>query len=124
MKWLRAILTGALAWILIFFEVSILMFGFKLSAGLTYYLIHYLLLIVLVGFPAWLYFRGKKVKAGFLQGLIVGLVFMVVGLVLDLAITVPLFVKSLGFFADLMLWAGVLEGIVIVMLVGVLKKSR
>jgi hypothetical protein len=122
MKLTRAILCGALLWILIFFEVSILMFGFGLNTGLTYYIIHYLIVIPLVLIVGLVYFSGKRIKKGAGEGLLAGIVFAVTGVVLDAIITVPLFVKTYSFFADVYLWLGIIEGIIIITIVGAVKK--
>ena len=121
MKLWRAILFGILLWILIFFEVSILMFGLNLTEGVTYYVIHYILLILFSVFVAVLYFRNDV--GGFLNGIVVGLMFLITGIILDVIITVPLFVKDYGFFLDLFLWVGFILGVLIAGLVGALKKK-
>lgn len=117
-----AILCGALIWVLIFFEVSILMFGFKLQAGATYYTLHYILSAIITAGASWLYFSRKKIEAGLQEGLLVGLVFVVTGIVLDALITVPLFVKSYSFFFDKMLLIGLIEGIVVTGIIGKIKE--
>jgi len=64
MNWKRAVSCGALLWVLIFFEVSILMFGFKFdSTNSYYYLAHYPLAVILIAIASLIYFR--KAKAGF-----------------------------------------------------------
>ncbi|MFH1307780.1 MAG: hypothetical protein ABIH72_02925 [archaeon] len=118
----RAVLFGALLWMMIFFEVSILMFGFKLEAGTVYYIIHYILAVILALVTALVYFNGKKIKAGAKQGLLVGIIMALTGIILDAIITVPLFVKSYSFFLDTYLWIGILLGILTISLVGYLKK--
>ena len=60
----RVILFGALLWILIFFEVSILMFGFNLKEGLSFYVIHYIMLIILTAMVSMFYFKKQKVFLG------------------------------------------------------------
>jgi|SRR3989338_4089193 len=117
----RAIFSGALLWVLIFFEVSVLMFGLELEAGKNYYIIHYILLALLSLISAAVYFRGKKVRKGFGEGILVGIVFVIVGLVLDAVITVPLFIKNYSIFADPYLWVGIIEGLIIVAIVGAVK---
>ncbi len=89
MKFWRAVLTGALIWVLVFFEVCILMFGFKLNPlSSLYYIIHYLALAIFVLLASLIYFR--KAKAGFLNGLWLWIIFVLVGIVLDSIITIPL----------------------------------
>ncbi len=122
MKAKLAVLCGALIWVLIFFEVSILMFGFKLQPGLTYYTIHYILAAIITGSMSWFYFSRKKVEAGLQEGFLVGLVFVIIGMVLDAVITVPLFVKSYAFF-DKMLFIGLIEGIIVTGIVGKIKEK-
>ncbi len=117
----RAIMFGALLWVLIFFEVSVLMFGFGLEVGKTFYIIHYILLLILVLFVSLFYFRGK-IKRGFSEGILVGLVFVVVGVILDVVITVPLFIKDYGAFFNLGVLIGLLETIFVVGIAGGLKK--
>lgn len=118
----RALWTGALLWVLIFFEVSILMFGFKLNPGTTYYVIHYILAALLILLMSWVYFMGKKAKKGAVEGLLVGLMFVFVEIILDIIITVPLFVKSYSVFFNLAMFFGYFETIMIAILFGVFKK--
>src|SRR3989344_2384779 len=109
MRLKRALLCGALLWVLIFFEVSILMFGFKIVGGGLYYTIHYIMLIILASLSALIYFRGR-VDRGLGQGLLVGLVMVLTGIVLDAIITVPLFTKNYAaFFKDIYLLIGLVE---------------
>lgn len=121
MKITRAILCGILLWVLIFFEVSILMFGLKMQAGTFYYIIHYILSFLLIAISALVYFKGK-VKKGAVQGVLLGIIFVVVGAILDAIITVPLFIKSYSFFNDFYLWLGYLETVVVSVIAGALKK--
>lgn len=122
MKLLRVISCGALLWVLIFFEVSILMFGLKLQAGQTYYIIHYIASGIIALIAAFIYFRGK-VKGGFKEGLLVGIIFAITGIILDSIITIPLFNNfDYSFFLDAYLLFGILEGIIIITIVGMFKK--
>lgn len=96
MNWKRGILLAVALWVLIFFEVSILMFGFKLSSTSPfYYFIHFLLLAVFVILLNYIYFKNK-VKRGFLEGIYLGLLFVVIGITLDCVITIPLFIIPQG----------------------------
>jgi len=109
MKTLRAILLGVLLWILIFVEISIFRIGLKIT-GWTQYLIHYVFLIVFVVLCAAIYYKSKDKFNGF--GL--GLLLLLVGNILDLAITVPIFLKGdfSGFYINVWLWVGFLLVIV------------
>ncbi len=117
----RGILTGVLLWALIFFEVSILMFGFKLE-GLSYYIIHYVLLAVLASISAMIYFKGKKIKRSAKEGFYLGILLVVTAVVLDSVITIPLFVKSYSFFLDPYLVAGLIETVIVSTIFGAVKK--
>ena len=117
----RAILLGALGWVLIFFEVSILMFGLKLAPpAASYYALHYVLAAAIIAAASLLYFR--KAKAGAKEGLVLGVIFAVVGVILDSIITVPLFVKDYSFFLRADILIGLLEGIAIATIIGAVKK--
>ena len=120
MKLTKAILCGILLWVLIFFEVSVLMFGFKLTAGQLYYTLHYVIVLILTFLVAYIYFHKRK--GTLTEGLTAGLVMMITGFILDAAITVPLFVKSYSFFADIYLWLGFIEGIIVMGIAGAIKK--
>lgn len=122
MKWGRIIGFGALLWILIFFEVSILMFAFGLS-GMIYSIVHYILSAILALIVALFYFRGlNKKDTGFVNGLLLGLYFVIVGIILDAIITVPLFVKDYTFFLNWNLLISYFIGIIVVTLVSITRK--
>lgn len=121
MKFKRAILTGALGWAIIFFEVCILMFGFKLQPGLAYYSIHYIFILVLAIFLSYVYFKKASAK-GSKQGLAIGVIFIVTGTILDAIITIPLFLNyNYAFFLDPYLLAGYLEIIIATTVYAALK---
>lgn len=122
MKFWRAVLTGALIWILIFFEVSILMLGFKLEPPDSfYYIIHYILLFGFILLSSLIYFR--KAKTGLVHGLWLGIIFILVGIVLDSIITIPLFMKfDYSFLISGGLLVGYIMTLIVCMIVGLLKK--
>jgi hypothetical protein len=118
----RIIVYGALGWVLIFFEVSILLFGLKLTPGLLYYIVHYILLIMIVAIVALLYFNGK-VKKGFTEGILAGILFLLTGIVLDSLITIPLFMQfDYSFFIDIYLWIGFFISVLTTGIIGLIKK--
>lgn len=122
----RAIVAGIVLWVVIFFEVSILMFGFGLSSATSpalYYSIHYVFLALITSIGALIYFRGKKTKKNIGEGFLLGLVLIITGIILDAAITIPLFVHNYAFFLDKYLLIGFLEGILICMIVPLVKKK-
>lgn len=122
MKFWRAVLLGALIWVLVFFEVSILMFGFKLNPpNSLYYIIHYVFFVIFVLLASLIYFR--KAKAGLEQGLLLGIMFILVGIVLDSIITIPLFMKmDYSFLIGGEMLVGYVVSLIVCMIVGVLKK--
>ncbi|MDD5192893.1 MAG: hypothetical protein PHH54_00005 [Candidatus Nanoarchaeia archaeon] len=124
MKFWRAVLCGALIWILVFFEVCILMFGFKLTSSDTvYYIIHYIAFAVFVILASLIYFRGKKVKAGVLNGLYLWIIFIIAGIVLDSIITIPLFMNfNYSFLITREMLIGDVLSLIICLVVGALKK--
>ena len=118
MKTLRAIFIGALLWLLIFIWWSILIFAPIIKEMLTLqYIIHYILLIITTSLVTGLYYKSNDKINGFL----LGLVFFVVGIILDAIITVPLFTIPQGtgytefFFAPLML----IDYAILIMTVGI-----
>lgn len=121
MKILRGIWTGALLWVLIFFEVSILMFGFKLT-GTLYYVVHYILLAFLIIIVSLIYFRARRINAGIKQGLFLGIIYIIVGAILDSVITIPLFMNfNYSFLIQSEMLFSWLETLVLCFIVGGLK---
>jgi hypothetical protein len=115
MKLLRGILIGALLWVLIFVEWSIIIFTPILKdLGNYQYIVHYLILIPIVIFGANYYYKSKDKVNGFL----LGAVMLITGMILDAIVTVPLFTIPQGtvhmefFLAPLML-AGYIEFLLI-----------
>jgi len=93
MKLLRAISVGALLWAFIFVEWSIIIFAPVLKdLGDWQYLIHYIVLIPIVIFGASYYYKSNNKVNGFL----LGIVMLIVGLILDAIITVPFFTQPQG----------------------------
>ncbi len=108
-----ATLWGILLWMLIFAFVSIFMFVLpNLNTNLLLLLINPVL-ILLCGF---MYFR--EVEGSVREGLFLGLFWILISIVLDAAITVPLFVKSYQFFFQWPLWAGYAEVLMVAVLAG------
>jgi len=106
----KAALYGVLIWIFIFIVISIIIFIPALADKLTMQKVLNLtgvaILILIFGNS---YF--KKYPANFGQGLLVGTVWVIVSTILDLVITVPLFVKpkreSYGdFYSEWDIWVG------------------
>lgn len=115
----KAVFFGTVLWVLIFFEVSILMFGFKLSPGAIFYAIHYIALALLVSICTLIYSKHSKLSTK--NGFITGIIFALTTTILDALITVPLFVKDYSFFLDKFLWIGTAEVIIITAFIGMIK---
>ncbi len=119
-----ATIWGVILWVAIFVLVSILMFTPALQGQETLQLILQLLIMpFLVVFCAYMYFNSGRNTAK--EGFLLGIWFLILGTILDLIITVPLFVKSYSFFLEPSLWIGYFEGILFCTLTGYfLKKSN
>ena len=106
MNFKRALLFGLLLWVFIFVLWSVIMFmPFLADRITTQYIVWWVVEIVLVLLLAKWYFKQRKpnLKEGFLLGVVA----LLVTTVLDLAITVPLFVKSYSqFYGDWRLYVG------------------
>ncbi|MHA1827767.1 MAG: DUF5367 family protein [Candidatus Heimdallarchaeaceae archaeon] len=111
MRCLRAICVGVLLWILVFVEVSIFQIGLQLT-GLFGKVLHYFLLIPISVLGAWVYYKSGDELNGFLLGFLM----LLVGIVLDLLVTVPFFVNGdfKGYYYDPFLWTGFLVAVVVV----------
>ncbi len=117
MKALRAILVAILVWILIFVEISVFKIGLGIT-GITQYIIHYFFLIIFSVLGAAIYYKSKDKMNGF----VLGIFLLLVGNILDLLITIPMFtVKQFetlkeayaGFYSDIYLWVGFLIVVVV-----------
>ncbi len=114
--WKSGLKLGVFLWILIFVEVSIVMFIPGLPE-LVQRIVHFIALALFVGFLVNTYF--KKVKPDLREGFLLGIFLLLVGTLLDIIITIPLFVKDYtGFYSSWWLWAGYLELLVVSSLVG------
>jgi hypothetical protein len=109
----KTFLFGILFWIIIFAEVSIIGFtpglatmkpnGFELN--LYGQLIHFVVVLMIAFYFARAYFSGKPIS--FADGLKFGITILIIGTILDMVITVPLFVKSYpAYYSDILLWIG------------------
>jgi hypothetical protein len=118
MKLLRAVLAGILLWILIFMEISVVRIGLGMT-DLLGTIGHYVLLIPLSIAGAWFYYSSEDD----LNGFILGILMLFVGIVIDSTITVPLFQNGdfLAYFSDPLLWGGFL---ISVLTVGIFDLAR
>ncbi len=123
MKTLRALSIGALVWVLIFIEIFITMIGLKLSETAVW-VAHYFVLIPIAILCSWLYYKSKDSVNGF----VLGIVFLIVGIVLDMIVTVPLFIIPQGgnygtYFSNMFMLSGFLELIVLVGIYDLLRRK-
>ncbi len=119
----KAAFYGALLWVVIFFYVSALMFGLKIQIpSTTYYLINVPVFAILVGIASYFYFKGEKTGAK--NGLFLGVIMLLVGVVLDAVITIPLFIKDYMFFFRTEILAGYAEGLIVATLMGLTMKKK
>lgn len=119
----RAIWTGALSWVLVFFEVSILMFGFGIQ-NTDHSMTHHLIFPITIFIPALIYFKKTGVKGGVMHGIYLSLIYFLTGLVLDALITIPLFVHDFTFLLNPYHLIGLTESLVVTMAVGIWKSGR
>jgi hypothetical protein len=114
-KTLRAILSGAITWILIFVLWTAMIFIPVLKdSEILQYVIHYVVLIPIVILGSSYYYKSNDKT----NGAILGLVMLATGLILDAIITVPFFTKPQGtgyaeFFINPLIWVGFVEFVII-----------
>ncbi|MFA5855769.1 MAG: hypothetical protein WC867_00285 [Candidatus Pacearchaeota archaeon] len=127
MNLIKAIFLGIILWVLIFLEVSVLMFGFKLNyPNNIYSSMHFLFLSLFTIAISVIYFRyPKKIKTGFVEGLLFGLVLFVVAIILDSIITIPLFMKNdYNFLLRTDILIGEIWGVILASVVGWINSSE
>jgi len=90
MNWTKALLTSALFWVLVFFEYAILSMGLNLE-GAVFIVFFYIFLAIITMICAVVYFNQPKTNSSFGSGFLLGLMFIAISLILDMAITIPIF---------------------------------
>lgn len=113
------VMWGVLLWVLIFAVFSVIMFAPQLAgkASVQTALELIIAIPVLSSFAAFMALKGTKPTVK--DGIVAGICFVIVETVLDLLITVPLFVKSYAtFYGSWELYAGSLETIIFSGIVG------
>ena len=120
MKKIKPILFGLLWWILISTGITIIGYNSNLatmgehgfvfnSTGLIFY---FLITIILSALITYLYFR--KQKGTFNDGIKIGLLVAITGLVLDAIITAPFIVKSYSaYFGKWSVWVGYILAVLV-----------
>lgn len=96
---------AVLYWVLIFVVISAVMFGLPQLNETIQSIIWLIIELFLIAFCAGMYF--KKYSGNFEKGFFLGVWFLIVGTVLSLLVTIPIFVKSTGeFYSMWSLWVG------------------
>lgn len=120
-NFLQATSTAVLLWILIFVAISIIMFIPAFAANFK------ILMLAVQPFLIFLcaYFYFRKNEGTTLRGLFIGIYYLIISVVLDLVITIPLFVKSYeAYYKDWILWAGFGEVLLFTILAANLIKVK
>ena len=106
MNYKRALIFSLLLWVIIFVVISILIFLPVLKDNeMAMQVVYWVLLVPIVLLLAKWYFKGDAPTTK--KGLFLGVFALLVGTVLDLIITVPLFIKSYSeFYLDWKMWVG------------------
>lgn len=114
----RAIGFGAMLWILIFVVWSVLMFAPWFKDGeMRIYVTHWILLVPMVLLLAKWYF--KATPPSLKKGLFLGLIGLATGTVLDMIITIPLFVKSYAlYYGDWKQWVSFALSVLLCVIAG------
>ena len=125
-NWKKATLLGILLWVLIFVEITILIFlPWLKDHPMAVKIIHLPILAVLVFLCARAYF--KVVAPSAKEGFLLSIYFLIIVTILDAVITVPLFIKQsyatygeayAAFYGDIMMLVGYLVLILVGTLVG------
>lgn len=101
------------------------MFGFKLtSPSIYYYVVHGIIVTIFYFVLSFIYFSGKNTGKGFIQGLVLGFIWLVVSIILDSIITVPLFIKNYAFLISPELLISELWMIIVCVIVGSIKRKQ
>lgn len=116
-NWKSATMWAIISWVFAFVAISMIMFAPALVGDIpTQNALELLILPIIAYFAAHMALKDEKTGAS--DGFKLGIYFVIIGTVLDLLITVPLFTKSYDFFRNWMLWAGYAEGIIFCTLAG------
>ena len=116
----RSVLYGALFWVILFILASVLLFGFGLdSEGMIFNISIIVIGIIVVAIVS--HFQFKKERNP--NGLMTGIVYALVSIILDAVITVPLFINDYAMLFNLFYLISVILGIITVVIVAGLKKK-
>jgi hypothetical protein len=119
---MRATLLGILLWVLIFAEMSALMFSGL--DNLAQQIIHFGLLAIFAVVCSYIYFNENE--DSWKEGFLLGAWMILTGTILDLLITIPFFVKSYpAYYLQWQIWAGFIEVIILSTISGIIfRKGR
>ena len=125
MNWKKLILFGLLFWVIIFAVWSIVIFIPGISETWEWVVGLVANAVVALFLTKW-YFKSAEGDRNFGKGLLVGLGMLVVATILELAITVPLFIKGdyAGFYGQWQMWLGFVIILVFAGMAGVCKCKK
>ena len=115
----RGIIFGLIFWVIVFVIISILMFiPWIKDSSVRINIIWYILEIPLVLLLAKWYFKQRKPSLK--EGVMIGITALIVGTILDVVITIPVFLKGnyTQFYGDWMLYIGYVEMLVLTTISG------
>lgn len=114
-KW-RAVLCGALLWVIIYFEVTILLFGARVVDA-NHHPIHFMVLAIFTIIVSMIYFN-RNVQPNYSEGIKAGIIFIVVIFLLDALFTAPLLLQDYSLLFNSFLIYEYLEIIFLTALMG------
>jgi len=122
MKPVRAIVFGVFLWLLVFFLLSALTFVFGIKFPTDMFFIVYFVFFLLFTLVCTLgYFWVPRMRGGFTDGFVLGLIFLVLMAILHLIVVVPFVAESMFFMYRIDTLVSFLFVLVISIIVGVSK---
>jgi len=116
-NWKSATMWAIISWVFAFVAISVIMCAPALVGDIpTQNALKLLIIPIIAYFAAHMALKDEKTGAS--DGFMLGIYFLIVGTILDVLITVPLFTKSYDLFKEWSLWAGYAEILVFCTLAG------
>jgi len=95
MNKIAAILIGIFLWGLTLLEIIILKLGLKLQKTAEYYVAYFIVLAIFLIAASWTYFTFQEPSLS--SGLKAGIILIIIGIILDLIITIPMYTHNYYF---------------------------
>lgn len=125
MKYLFIILWGIILWIASTMAVFILsIIPVIKDIQILNIIIYFFLLALFTIMCSIMYYEARQENPSLKKGFQLGVLFVIISFVLDLAIIVPFVLKSFDFYKDWSVWASVVIIITISSLTGLAKSQR